>query len=152
MMPSSFTDTDSRSSQRATMSICFGFDLFPLAIAELLSPKPGSVVGANISPLTLMGKPIKIVAGTMERPVRVVWEPSVFDKIPAATKLNICYEITDPNHQAFFEKLDGKVLQILTTRSAELLKKALTSDQLKMMFRQRLANSPLRSPNILSTQ
>ena len=107
---SSVTDTDSRTT---TMSNCFEVDLDSLAIAELLPPKPGSAVGANISPLTLMGKPIKHVTGTMERPVRVVWEPSVFDKIPAATRLNICYEITDPNHQAFFEKLDDKVLQFL---------------------------------------
>ena len=115
-MSISFTDTDSLPPQMAN---CFGIDLDSLAIAELLPPKPGSAVGANISSLTLKGKPIKIVLGSMEAPVRIVFEPSVFDKNPTATRLNICFELMNPQYHSFFEALDTKVLNILASRSAE---------------------------------
>ena len=109
------TDTDSLPQQMAN---CYGLDLECLSVAELLPPKPGSAVGAKISPLTLKGKPIKIVLGAIESPVRIMFEPSVFDKNPAVSRLNISYELTDPKHLEFFEALDTKVLNILASRSA----------------------------------
>ena len=86
---SSFTDTDSIS-QQSMMAKCVGLDLDSLATQGLLPPKPGSAVGANISPITLKGKPLEIVVGAIERPTRVVFEASTFDTHLAATRLNIC--------------------------------------------------------------
>ena len=56
--------------------------------------------------------------GILERPIRVIFEPSVFGKIPAATRLNISYEIVNPQYQEFFEAIDTKVLHIIASRSA----------------------------------
>ena len=116
MASSSFTDTDSLPPQMAN---CFGIDIDSLAIAELLPPKPGSAVGAKISSLTLKGKPIKMLLGSMEAPVRIVVEPSVFDKDPTATRLNICFELMNPQYHSFFEPLYTKFINILASRSAE---------------------------------
>ena len=65
-----------------TMPNCFGIDLDTLSIAELLPPKPGAAIGAKISPITAAGRPLKIVLGTRQRPVRNMFEPSVSTSTP----------------------------------------------------------------------
>ena len=79
----------------------FKIDLDALSIAELLPPRPGSAVGAKISPIAVAGRPLKIVVGTRQKPVRILSEPSVFDKHSTTSRLNINYEILNPEHHAF---------------------------------------------------
>ena len=80
------------------MSNCFEVDLSSLTIAELLPPKQGGQVGANISPVTILGKPVKVVLGEINHPVRVPFPVGTFDRNPAATRVNICFEVTDLKH------------------------------------------------------
>ena len=85
-----------------TNSMMVDFDFVATSSMETSIPKKGGPqAGAKIAPLLYKGCPIKIILGSLEQPVRVPFPIGTFDHNPAATRVNIVFEVHDPSFQEF---------------------------------------------------
>ena len=123
-------------------------DLEALQIAAPLAPKKGASAGAKICPVTAEGKAITLFLGTFENPVRVPFEAGCWEEAAVNTRVNLSLEITDPSCQLFFEALDTKIIELLSSRSSEFFKKHVNADQIRMMFRSSLATTAPYVPTL----
>ena len=76
--------------------------------------------------------------------VRVPFEPSTFDKDPAASRLNLVLEC-DEELQAEIKSFDAWLIQYLTEHSERILKKAMTSEQVEAGY-SRCLKAPVKVP------
>ena len=107
-------------------------DLTHLSVGEPVTSKKGG--GIRICPILLDRKPLKLVVGTPDKPLRVPFHVQPFNADDTTTRLNLNLEIIDEQLQEFWRILDDKVLSEIETNS-DLFRKPLTRDNLALMFR-----------------
>ena len=81
------------------------FDFAAVSIQENLVPKKGGAQGAKIAPILYQRKPLKIILGSIEEPVRIPFEIGTFDKGPNAVRVNIVFEVNNAAFQDFSKSL-----------------------------------------------
>ena len=139
-MQTAYTDSDSLPH---TMADLRNFDMSAVSVMDLLPPRAGGgPAGAKFAPALYKGNELKLLLGTPTQPDRVPYEIGNFDRNVTATRVNITFEVEDPIVQAFFVALDKALIEILTQRSTDFFKKALTKDQVALCFTPTLNVSP----------
>ena len=107
-------------------------DLTSLKIGPPIASKKG---GVKQCPISLDGKPLKFILGTIASPLRIPFEVAPFNSEDVSARLTLNLEIIDSVQKKFLQELDAQILHLVCQNAAELMKKTITKETLSVMYK-----------------
>ena len=107
-------------------------DLTTLKIGPPIASKKG---GVKQCPISLDGKPLRFILGTVTSPLRVPFEVAPFNSEDVSARLTLNLEIIDSVHKEFLRELDVQILHLVSQNAADLMKKTVTKETLSVMYK-----------------
>ena len=107
-------------------------DLTSLKIGPPIASKKG---GVKQCPISLDGKPLDFILGTIASPLRIPFEVAPFNSEDVSARLTLNLEIIDSVQKKILLELDAQILHLVCQNAAELMKKTVTKETLSVMYK-----------------
>ena len=118
-------------------------DLTTLKIGPPIASKKGGVKQCQVS---LNGKPLQFILGTLASPLRVPFEVAPFNSEDSLARLTLNLEIVDSLQKEVLQQLDAQILHLVSQNAADLMKKTVTKETLSVMYKQCLPENGSYEP------
>ena len=118
-------------------------DLTTLKIGPPIASKRG---GVKQCPISLDGKPLGFILGTVTSPLCVPFEVARFNSDDVSARLTLNLEIIDSVHEEFLWELDVQILHLVSQNAADLMKKIVTKETLSVLYKPCLPESGSYDP------
>ena len=102
---------------------------------------------AHICPLSLDGKLVKLILGSIDVPLRIPFEAVSHNSDDVSSRVNHCLEILDQN-QRLLEALYSIILELITARANEVFKKPVAATQIRLMLKPSLTTATNYQPTL----
>ena len=105
-------------------------DLTTLQIGPPIASKKG---GVKQCPISLDGKPLRFILGTVTSPLSVPFEVAPFNSEDSLARLTLNLEIIESVQKEFLQELDVQILHLVSQNAAELMEKTVRKETLSVM-------------------